>query len=195
MKTKYIVDNLSGQTINGEYVLPIYKVFKALVTQNGGYNLKGYTYGSGPENPSGITFEIYNNDGGTADFTNIGAPDNEIGTKFVSIGGNPNSWGVNMVGELTYDQGAPVVTVLEDTIGGIWFQRNGAGEYQVFFSSLFVIDKTIVILDSFGQNGNLGTKITHQALGKQPNFIITTYKHGLEDSILYKNTLEIRIYN
>jgi hypothetical protein len=33
--TKYIVNNLPGQTINGESILPGYKVYTALLTQTG----------------------------------------------------------------------------------------------------------------------------------------------------------------
>ena len=35
MATKYIVNNVSGQTINGESILPVYKVYTALLTQSG----------------------------------------------------------------------------------------------------------------------------------------------------------------
>ena len=33
--TKYIVNNASGQTINGESILPVYKVYTALLSQAG----------------------------------------------------------------------------------------------------------------------------------------------------------------
>ena len=36
METKYIVNNKSGQTINGEPILRPYKVYTALLTQSGG---------------------------------------------------------------------------------------------------------------------------------------------------------------
>ena len=35
MSTKYIVDNVSGQTINGVSILRPYKVYTALITQSG----------------------------------------------------------------------------------------------------------------------------------------------------------------
>ena len=33
--TKYIVNNVTGQTINGESILPTYKVYTAILSQNG----------------------------------------------------------------------------------------------------------------------------------------------------------------
>ena len=35
MATKYIVNNVTGQTINGESILPVYKVYTALLSQSG----------------------------------------------------------------------------------------------------------------------------------------------------------------
>ena len=47
------------------------------------------------------------------DFTNVGAPNNSNGTSFVATATTPTAWGG---GVLSYDVGAPVVTILENTI-------------------------------------------------------------------------------
>jgi hypothetical protein len=90
MTTKYIVNNLPGQTINGESILRPYRVFTALLTQNGANDPNLLI-----NNPLtiGVTYEILSTDLDTADFTNVGAPNNNVGTKFVATGETPNSWG------------------------------------------------------------------------------------------------------
>lgn len=114
---------------------PTYKVYTALVTQNGSDN--SLFIGSG-DLTIGVTYVIDDNSGG-ADFTNVGAPNNEIGTYFVATEITPNSWGT---GGLIYDEGAPVVTVLENTIGNVWFTYYIDGQYFVNSVGLFTVDKT-----------------------------------------------------
>ena len=111
--TRYIVDNQSEQTINNEPILRPYKVYTALLTQSGGDNDTGVT---GGDLTIGVTYKI-NVDDIDADFTNVGAPNNNLDTYFVATGTTPNSWGTN--GSLRFNTGAPVVTVLENTIGNI----------------------------------------------------------------------------
>jgi hypothetical protein len=127
MATKYRTDNYP------------YKVYTALLTQSGGDNNSLIS-----NNPLtiGVTYLIDNNEGGTADFTNVGAPNNNNGTYFVATGNNPNSWGATASAELIYNTGAPVVTILENTIGNIWFTYQGDGTYLINSNGLFTIDKT-----------------------------------------------------
>jgi hypothetical protein len=123
-----------------EAATPKYKVYTALVTQSGGDNIREITGGN---LNIGETYVIYES-APTAegyDFTNVGAPNNNIGTFFVATGTTPNSWGNNNVG-LRCNTGAPVVTVLENTIGNIWFTYNSVGIYFVNSNSLFIENKT-----------------------------------------------------
>ena len=78
MATKYIVNNVSGQTINGELLQP-YKVYTALLTQTGGDDPQTISAGT---LVVGVTYEITNYQSDD-DFTNVGAPLNETGVKFV----------------------------------------------------------------------------------------------------------------
>jgi hypothetical protein len=133
--TKYIVNNVTGQTINGESILPKYKVYTALLTQSGGDDFQ--SIGSGPLT-IGVTYQIIS-EGANDDFTNVGAPNNTVGTFFVATGTTPNYFDG---GELEYNTGAPVVTVLENTIGNIWFNYLGIGQYQIFSDNLFTLDKS-----------------------------------------------------
>ena len=188
MRTKYLVNNLSGQTINGQAIDPKYKVYTALLTQSGGDNVQVINSG---DLTIGVTYKInvVDTDG---DFTNVGAPNNDAETYFVATGATPNSWGTN--GELKYNNGAPVVTVLENTIGNIWFSYRNQGEYFVNSIDLFTTDKTAISIDTYGQNGVFISTISYGQLTIS-EFIIFTYKDGPTDGILYKNTLEIRVYN
>ena len=93
-----------------------YKVFTALLTQNG-EDAGGVLIDS----PLiiGVTYQIKTGSTGEFDFTNVGAPNNNIDTYFIATGTTPNDWGS---AALNYDEGAPVATVLENTIGNIYFE-------------------------------------------------------------------------
>lgn len=117
---------------------PKYKVFTALLTQSGGDDPQS---GNGFTLTIGVTYEIGNNSGG-ADFTIVGAPNNEIGTKFIATGTTPN-WG-NDVADLSYNTGAPVAIVLENTIGNVWFTYTSPGVYYLNSDNLFIDGKTFI---------------------------------------------------
>lgn len=202
MTTKYIVNNATGQTITGDITVNgnlnitgttntrPYKVFTALVTQIGGDNSVELTSGAVTK---GVTYYI--TDGSDGDFSNVGAPSNDDGTWFIAINDEvPNSYGTAL---LRYNTGAPVVTVLENTIGNIWFTYNTTGEYPVNSNDLFIENKTTIDIDAYGQDGNAagGAFISTNTLFTPSNFNILTTKGGSADDILRKNRLEIRVYN
>ena len=89
--TKYITNNQAGQTINGESILRPYKVYTALLTQSGDNDEQVINTGT---LTIGVTYEINDNSPGM-DFTNVGAPNNTVGTYFVATGTTPNSWGAD----------------------------------------------------------------------------------------------------
>lgn len=172
------------------------KVYTALLTQNGAYNILEFTGGN---TVIGVTYTIYEAAGGAHgfDFTNVGAPNNNVGTKFVATGTTPNSWGNNDIG-LYYDEGAPVATILENTIGNIWFEYKDPGKYVCHSNNLFTIDKTTINIDSYGQNGTIGALILNTTSNPANKFTIRTYNGNdgiFEDSVLIKNRIEIRVYN
>jgi len=168
-----------------EAATPNYKVFTALLTQSGSGNFVGITGGN---TVIGVTYEIYESTPTAEgyDFTNIGAPNNNIGTRFIATGTTPNSWGNGNVG-LSYNEGAPVATVLENTIGNIWFTYDSPGLYYINSNGLFTLDKTyfqIVVMSSapsfLTNNLNL-------------NFIELLPTDG--DDSLNNTPIEIRVYN
>ena len=171
-----------------------YKVFTALLTQSGG-DSESYVYIGGLAT-IGVTYTITANDDDLADFTNIGAPNNNIGTKFIATGTTPASWGD--YAELTYNLGAPVATVLENTIGNVWFTYLQTGFYQANYDGLFTLNKT------FGQ-GTTRTADDGTGFGVIsviPNNINTVNIYSTNpivelpfDNILFNTPIEIRVYN
>jgi hypothetical protein len=133
----------SSSTTTTTTTLPVYRVYTALLTQTGSSSSNAVT--DLPLLP-GTTYKINDNDGGTADFTNVGAPNNNPGTYFVATGTTPTSWGVNLLGQLQYDSGNIIAKVLENTIGNIWFDYRGPGSYKCVSDNLFTIDKTTVFI-------------------------------------------------
>jgi hypothetical protein len=115
-----------------------YQVYTALLTQFGGDDPLSIDSGL---LTIGVTYMI-NNPSVESDFTNVGAPNNLSGTYFVATGTTPNNWGTD-TNILTYNTGAPVVTVLENTIGNVWWTYVLVGLYYAN-SGLFTFNKTYV---------------------------------------------------
>ena len=178
-----------------EAATPKYKVYTALLTQSGS---DGPTLVIDLPLIVGVTYEIIDNDGDTADFTNVGAPNNNGGTYFVATGTTPNSWGANLLGELSYNTGAPVVTVLENTIGNIWFQYNGVGIYEIRSESLFIDKKTGVIMATPYNNGD-PTEPRVYTTKIEAEYFISLYTFSINltprDNSLDYTFIEIRVYN
>ena len=179
-----------------------YQVYTALLTQSGGNDV---VYIDSGELTIGVTYLIYDlEDVVGADFTNVGAPNNDLDTYFVATGTTPNSWGTNPfgVGVLQYNTGTPVVTVLENTIGDIWFDYKDVGNYTIFSNQLFTENKTTVITSPAGYI---------ESPADIYNFNASWYTYGVEaisissyynneradDAINYGGAamLEIRVYN
>ena len=175
---------------------PKYKVFTALLTQEGGSSFVGFSYSDG-NLTIGVTYEILDDDSGTVDFTNVGAPNNNIGTLFMATGTTPTSWGDNLFGQLRYDEGAPTAIILENTIGNIWFTYLTFGEYTVNSNNLFIEDKTAVDIDAFSYANILNYSfISNETIFPENMININSQLSGGPiDSILSKNRIEIRVYN
>ena len=166
-----------------------YKVFTALLTQSGGDDPLSINTGT---LTIGVTYLINANPAlYGSDFTMVGAPNNNQGTYFVATGTTPN-WGVNPDPDmLYYNTGAPVATVLENTIGNVWFVYNANGKYSLLSDSLFVDDKTA----KFGGyvNSDLGSYFLfgEQSDNNSEIFLST----GVFNGYLNNTTIEVRVYN
>ena len=209
METKYIVNNARGQTINGNVTINggltitgdtsirPYKVYTALLTQSGG---DGYIELNSGELTIGVTYRI---EGGVreSDFTNVGAPNNEVGTSFVATGTTPASWGINegFGAILSYNTGAPVVTVLENTIGNVWFTYSQPGNYRINSNSLFIGGKTFC--QGMTYTAEDGTSFFVATLTRNTNSrvdlsIASPISETSFDNLLSFDTpIEIRVYN
>ena len=167
-----------------------YKVFTALLKQSGGDDWQDILSG---DLQIGVTYQIFFGDEGSGwDFTNVGAPNNDIGTYFIATGTTPNSWGSGV--SLLYNTGAPVVvTVLENTIGNIWFTYGGSiGLGLINSLGLFTENKSAI----FGIAGAIGDDLIFS--GYMDNNSINSFRTLSSDGTTvgnYGSTIEIRVYN
>lgn len=204
--TRYIVDNQSEQTINNESILRPYKVYTALLTQSGGDNLETFAWeylDPVPEVPTlldGVSYYIDSNDSNT-DFTIAGAPNNNGGTSFVANGTQPD-WQPpfeiegNYI-QIEYNTGAPVVTVLENTIGNIWFTYDSIGLYYAKSTSLFTVNKTIALFGGAHSDTDLAAVISCDNSGLTDSILpfAVFFDGSLNNSHLLNTPIEIRVYN
>jgi hypothetical protein len=172
-----------------DLIMP-YKVYTALVSQNGGDD--GLAINSG-NLTIGVTYFINDTQVGM-DFTNVGAPNNDVGTYFVATGTTPNSWGIDVgAGILNYNTGAPTVMVLENTIGNIWFGYENVGNYSINSDALFINNKTYC--SATLSNDNYDN--TNVMLGRDNDSIVRMITllpgDGLFDNS--NTSIEIRVYN
>ena len=207
MATKYIVNNVTGQTINGDVtingaltvtggtsIIP-YKVYTALLTQSGGSTEDSISAGT---LTIGVTYYI-NQESTGMDFTNVGAPNNNLGTYFVATGTNPNSWGSGANYTLGYDAGAPVVTVLENTIGNIWFIYESPGTYHLMSDDgLLIENKTFILWPGWSSDdGGASVYDIYMSRLSLNDISIKSYtdSHTAQDNLIYSMSIEIRVYN
>ena len=205
--TKYIVNNQSDQTINGESILRPYKVYTALLTQSGEDNWIHQTDGIFD---IGITYMIDTYNAGD-DFSNIGGPPagNQgewDGYYFVATGTSPlvytNGSGID------HNTGAPTVTVLENTIGNIWFEYGaGTGRYNVRSNSLFTANKIFTSITNnveITDESIFTTNVMINGVGTTNQMQVFTYKYNVDggwngvvssNDMLLNTPIEIRVYN
>ena len=169
-----------------------YKVYTALLTQSGGDG-EGYT--AGGDLTIGVSYRI-NTLAIGMDFTNVGALNNDIGTWFVATGTTPNSWGIDGDEVLFYNPGAPTVTVLENTIGNIWFTYESAGVYYLNSSNVFLENKYFApmpasLYDEGVNQGGGGSGYNWVRFSN--SIVIISLLNG--DNQLNNTPIEIRVYN
>jgi len=180
----YTIDDIRG-----------YKVFTALLTQSGEDVPNSL---SNMPLTIGVTYQIDDNGGSNWDFTNVGAPNNNVGTYFIATGTTPNSWGGEN-GNLYWNEGAPVATVLENTIGNVWFSYSDVGLYLVKSDELFINNKTICSLSSslFGGAADFNSNlIFYSSVAANNEISIISSSGGTYSNDQLSNTpIEIRVYS
>jgi hypothetical protein len=172
-----------------------YKVYTALLTQSGGDNTN--TFISSGLLTIGVTYLIDEIISGSPDFTNVGAPNNNQGTYFVATGTTPNSWGEDVT--LSYTNSTPVATVLENTIGNIWFTYNNVGSYFINANNLFSSQsKSCVAHSGITSDDGGPTSYFVYASVLDSSFVrifVNDVTGVTVNSILGNYLIEIRVYN
>lgn len=194
------VNQLADQINNELAVVRPYKVYTALLTQNGADDpLIAY---SGDTLTIGVTYIIINNSESyiLGDFTNVGAPNNNINTAFVATGTTPNDWGLDIY--LIYNSGAPVVTVLENTIGNVWFTYNGVGTSEILTNGLLPVNKTTFFISNIIPDTATPSIIEGKTYDGASLLISSFNPDGLitgvfipTNDLLLNTPIEIRVYN
>jgi|688.fasta_scaffold952865_2 hypothetical protein len=189
--------SVNGTEINKNGGLP-YKVYTALLTQTGGDDPQEISSGSLTQ---GVTyyFTDFNIPEEPWDFSNVGGPIYPNTNSFVATNtSDPNSYGSANIG---YNTGAPVATVLENTIGNIWFGYGYQGSYYVNSSNLFINNKTSVTLSPIGvaSNGFVLLNVVRQSNNQLQIIarnIIPPFNGLVDNGFLSQgNLIEIRVYN
>jgi hypothetical protein len=191
METKYIVNNLSGQTIYGNLVVTGTTssnntgVYRALLTQTGsisGTSINQFNYGL--INGESYTITSYQ---GSDDFSNIANVQsgtiNETGCVFIATGETPNFWADNS--ELT-SAGELIVDVLENTLGyNISWQQNPFGGNGYYIG---VNDSTGPLFNSFPRTQttvNMSIKYPFNWSGFPPIGITGVSNYTEKDSAVF----------
>lgn len=192
--TKYIVNNLSGQTITNEPILRPYKVYTALLTQSGN-GTSTQTTGPLIIGTRYIITTYVSDDDFTSVANVISGTINTDGCEFIAIGTTPDNY-IN--GSTLTDTGAPVATVLENTIGDIQFIYGGTGTYVVTSFSLFTLNKTNIFLGQVADNSDTANPgFSSIVLQDSSNILIRTYdsSRSISNDGLIITPIEIRVYN
>ncbi len=167
------------------------RIFRALASQLGVSAINDID--DGPVE-IGVSYTIL---GAGGDFSNIGAPDNNLGTSFIALNSNTPTYGAS---SLRYDSGAPKLIVLKNTIGNVWCTYFGVGFYVLesvskfqdsqrakFTSIIGYSDPADGIYDVFGD----------YASGNDDNFYFRTFARTYDtyqNGILNNELIEITIW-
>jgi hypothetical protein len=190
------VNQLADQINNELAVVKPYKVYTAFITQ-GDVNEVLELDGDGGPLVKGVTYLI-NVNPLNADLTIYGAPNNLPGTYFVAnqnVVTLPYTYDL----QLFYNLAVPVVTVLENTLGNIYWSYAGVGTYYANSDSgAFTLNKTTSSIDQAVSSSNTDTVYYCLSTAQTVNTLrIMTFlpTYDLYDEVLTKRLIEIRVYS
>ena len=182
--------NISGSlTVNGSDLRP-YKVYTALLTQNGDGTS---TQTTGPL-VVGKTYEIVTFETGD-DFTNVAnvvsGVINTNGCVFIATGTTPTDYSN---GSELRDTSAPVAIILENTLGGdvVW-TRIGVGDFRGTLVSAFTLNKTIAFPEADIQQTPNMSVLTFGTIDE--NTVVIQSLNNLIIGDEFAGWIEIRVYN
>ena len=169
--------------------IPPAQQYKFLLSQSGGDDPQTATSGSLTQ---GVTYEIVAFETGD-NFIPSGAPNNDVGTKWIANGVAP-TWSNGS--EIGWNNGAPYIIgeITANTFGRVWFERIDVGYYQIKSNGLFT-DGTI----DFGSTSALvvGDAAFILRSNKDADFIeFTTATPSLvyQDSMIVENVVTLYKY-
>lgn len=92
---------------------------------------------------------------------------------------------------------APVATVLENTIGNIWFTYDNTGTYTIKSNSLFTTNKTTFFMGIMDINPGQPIVGTDHFANDESTYgiSITDTSSAAQNEFLYNTPIEIRVYN
>lgn len=171
-----------------------YKIFTALLNQSGVDNPDSIS-GNGGTLDEGYTYEIVANPD-NYDLTIYGAPNNNAGTSFICTVTVPTLPYTSSL-ELSVNYGAPVATVLENTIGDITFAFAGDGQYDINSNNLFTDKKTFILVGSTGDDIYSQTMIGACARinNNQLRLVSSLLDNSFSNNMFVNTSIEIRVYN
>ena len=187
--TKYIVNNLSGQTITNESILRPYKVYSALLTQSGN-GTSTQTTGPLIIGARYIITTYISDDDFTSVANVISGTVNTDNCEFIAIGTTPDNY---LNGSTLTDTGAPVATVLENTLGVV-------PTYTYDNTGTFILDTQTNNPNCFIIIGQVGQAyLTSYTLIYNGVYELTTGNIGgayaPSNDVLIQTSIEIRVYN
>lgn len=86
----------------------------------------------------------------------------------------------------------PVATVLENTIGNIWWSYNGVNQFEVKSNDLFTEDKTILFIQGSNDGDTSSSSILNNLYHIDSDTINCVVSSG---GNLNRTSIEIRVYN
>jgi len=172
-----------------------YKVFTALLTQSGGVN-EDINQSTGAL-VKGVSYQFNGAGGSNVDFRNVGVLAPVDGEYFIAtenaVPANYDGW------VITYNLAAPVATVLENTIGNVWFIYNADGNYQIPFDACALVGITVSNSASFISNNILANKIVSIIFDDGDGPLVQIYTTSddatFKNGLLQNTPIEIRVYN
>jgi hypothetical protein len=157
--------------------------FKAVLYQNGGTVVVNAT--GNQKLYKGVTYRINRNDN-NEDLTTIGAQSNLAGTNFVSNGDYEDLFSADL--KLSYDRGAPVLNVFENTLGYTpCVAYVGLGMYQIFIGD----NLQETLWQKYAYN-NIPIITTTKGIGAGffGNTTIVNSVFSYEEAIIYINSID-----
>jgi hypothetical protein len=186
-----LIENAIVKEIENNTKEDKFYIVEGLISQAGTSDPQTQTSGAVVK---GVSYKITNDSNG--DFTNVGAPNNDIDTWFIATSnGTPTSYGD---AALFYDNGAPTAIILDNTLGNVWFTYQSGGIYYCESLGLFTEDKTICNMPQ------LTTSLAADEGGFEIKTQISVYDNskiqfycsnlsGVINSVLYKTPFKIKV--